>query len=152
MDISASGITLIKNFEGLMLKAYKDIAGVWTIGWGSTRYADGKPVQPGDILVNRACADDLFLVTLKSFVNAVNRLVKVPVTQNQMDALYSFHYNTGALAQSTLLKKLNVGDYEGAAVQFLVWNKITDPHTGKKVVSDTLVKRRAKEQKLFLTK
>ena len=148
---SASGIKLIEGFEGLMLTAYQDRAGIWTIGWGSTRYANGKPVKKGDKLVNKACADDLFKVTLKEFENDVNRLVTVPLNQNQFDALVSFHYNTGALAVSTLLKKLNAGDYNGAAAQFLVWNKITDPKTGKKVIYDVLVNRRKKEQKLFLT-
>lgn len=147
---SAAGIALLKQFEGLRLKAYKDIAGVWTIGYGSTFYANGKRIKPGDDLLTATCAEDLLRVTLASFERAVNRLVIMPLTQNQYDALVCFHFNTGALASSTLLRKLNTGDYAGAAAQFAAWNKITDPVTGKKVVSDTLVKRRAKEQKLFL--
>jgi lysozyme len=151
LTISAAGLALLKDFEGLRLKAYQDIAGVWTIGYGSTFYANGNRIKPTDKLVNKECAEDLLRVTLKGFERTVNRLVTVPLSQNQYDALVCFHFNTGGLASSTLLRKLNKGDYAGAAEQFLVWNKITDPKTGKKVVSDTLVKRRAKERKLFLT-
>lgn len=77
----------------------------------------------------------------------------MPLTQNQFDALVSFSYNEGAGAfeESTLLHKLNLKDYNDAADQFLVWNKITDPKTGEKIVLDTLVKRRAQERKLFLS-
>jgi lysozyme len=154
MNISTNGIALIKSFEGLRLKAYKDSAGVWTIGWGSTKYANGNAVKSIDTLVNRECADDLFEVTLKEYVNAVDKAVKVPLNQNQFDALVSITYNVGVgiTLNSTLFKKLNAGDYAGAADQFLVWNKITDPKTGAKVPYDVLTKRRAKEQALFLKK
>lgn len=135
-----------------MLKAYKDVAGVWTIGYGCTRYANGNGIKPTDILLNKECATDLLVVTLKDFERTVNRVVTVPLSNNQYDAVLSFHFNTGALPSSTLLRKLNAGDLIGASLEFLKWNKITDPETGKKVVSDALVKRRAKEQKLFLTK
>ncbi|WP_183560703.1 lysozyme [Mucilaginibacter sp. SP1R1] len=152
MTISDNGINLIKGFEGLVLHAYKDIAGVWTIGYGSTRYANGNRVVPGGELANESQAADLLKHTLGTYVQAVHDSVKVPLNQNQFDALVSFTYNlgAGALASSTLLKKLNAGDYNGAADQFLVWNKITDPKTGAKVVSDALVKRRKAEQVYFL--
>lgn len=148
--LSAAGLALLKQFEGLRLKAYQDIAGVWTIGYGSTRYANGNAIKPGDKLVNMECAEDLLLVTLKDFERTVNRVVTVPINQNQYDALVCFHYNTGGLASSTLLRKLNKGDYAGAAAQFAAWNKATDPATGKKKAIDALTKRRATEQKLFL--
>ena len=142
---------MIKGFEGLWLKAYQDVAGVWTIGWGSTRYANGTRVKKGDVLLNRECADDLFDRTLAPFEDVVNRAVKVPLTQNQFNALVDFAYNVGdgALEISTLLKRLNAGDYEGAAEQFLVWDEVTDPATGKRVVNEDLVKRRQKEKALF---
>lgn len=153
MKISDNGLNLIKNFEGLRLEAYRDKAGVWTIGYGSTRYHDGKHVAPGDKLGSEEQATALMLNTMPPFEEAVNRLVKVPITQNQYDATLSFTYNegTGALAESSLLVLLNEKDYEGAAEHFLIWNKITDPKTGKKVICDTLVKRRKKESELFLT-
>jgi lysozyme len=153
MQLSNYGETTIKAFEGLRLDAYRDSAGVWTIGYGSTRYHDGKAVKPGDKLANETQADALFRNTLSQYENAVSSFVKVPLTQNQFDALVSFAYNegTGALEESTLLRKLNEKNYEEAAGQFLVWNKITDPKTGEKVVLDTLVKRREQERQLFLS-
>lgn len=148
---SPAGIELLKDFEGVRLKAYQDTAGVWTIGWGSTRHADGTPVKKGDTLASIAAANTLFTITMSRFAAEVKRLVKVPLTQNQFDALVSFNFNTGALASSTLLKLLNKSDFAGAANEFPKWNKITDPKTKAKIVSGTLVKRRAAERKLFLT-
>ena len=80
----------------------------------------------------------------------MNNHVKVPLTQGQFNALADFTYNEGdgALQKSTLLKKLNAGDYEGAAEQFLVWDEVIV--NGKKVVNDDLVKRRQKEKAMFL--
>jgi lysozyme len=148
---SKGGLELIKGFEGVRLKAYRDTAGIWTIGWGSTRWANGTPVKKGDKLVNIDCADDLFDLTLQSYVDDVRSLVKVPLTQNQFDALVSFQYNTGGLEGSTLLKKLNGRDYQGAADQFMLWDKVTDPITRQKKPFEVLTERRTKEQKLFLT-
>jgi lysozyme len=150
--ISNHGIAIIKNFEGLRLHAYQDIAGIWTIGYGSTRSVDGKPVKKGDQLATEVEAEKLFTITLDTFITAVNRSVKVLLTQNQFDALISFTYNvgTGAMAKSTLVKKLNLSDYAGAAEQILVWNKITNPQTGKKQPSKTLTNRREQERALFL--
>jgi lysozyme len=152
MNLSENGFEVIKGFEGLRLSAYRDTAGVWTIGYGSTRYHDDKPVKPGDKLANAAQADALFANTLGQYEGSVNSNVHVPLTVNQFDALVSFCYNegTGALHGSTLLRLLNAKDYAGAADQFLVWDKITDPQTQKKVVCDALVKRRKAERFLFL--
>jgi lysozyme len=153
MKLSQNGFKIIKNFEGLRLTAYRDVAGVWTIGYGSTRYHDGKQVKPGDRLASEAQADALFRNTLGQYVNAVNQFVKVPLTQNQFDALVSFTYNEGigALEESTLLVKLNEKNYGAAAIDLLAWDKITDPKTGQKIVWDTLVQRRKEESKLFLS-
>lgn len=153
MQLSETGFKIIKNFEGLRLTAYRDVAGIWTIGYGSTRYHDGKAIKPGDRLANAAQADALFCNTLGQYEEAVNQDVKVALSQNQYDALVSFTYNegTGALKGSTLLKVLNDSDYIGAAAHFLTWSKITDPHTGQKVVCETLVERRHEEGRLFLT-
>ncbi len=151
MQLSNHGEAVIKNFEGLRLAAYRDTAGVWTIGYGSTRYHDGKAIKPGDKLASEAQADALFRNTLGQYVDAVNQKVKVPLTQNQFDALVSFTYNTGTASGKTLFEKLNAKDYAGAADQFLAWDKITDPHTGNKIVCDILYKRRAEERTLFNT-
>jgi lysozyme len=153
MKLSGNGCKLIKNFEGLRLSAYRDVAGVWTIGYGSTHYHDGKRVKPGDKLATETQADALFRNTLGQYEQAVNQFVKVPLTQNQFDALISFSYNAGAgaLKNSTLLGKLNEKDYESAAAHFLAWDKITDPKTGEKILCDTLVQRRKEESRLFLS-
>src|ERR1700744_5187183 len=95
MKISEQGIKLIKDFEGLRLRAYRDVAGVWTIGYGSTRYHDGKLIKPGDKLASEKEADALFKNTLGQYEYAVNKYVKAPVNQNQFDALVSFTYNEG---------------------------------------------------------
>lgn len=153
MILSKQGKNLIKHFEGLRLNAYRDSAGIWTIGYGSTRYQDGRAIKPDDKLPNEFQADALFEDTLRKYVNAVNEFVKVELTQNQFDALVSFTYNEGtsALKGSTLLNKLNAGDCPATADQFLVWNKITNPTTGQKIVLDALVKRRQRERQLFLS-
>jgi lysozyme len=153
MQLSENGFKIIKNFEGLRLAAYRDVAGVWTIGYGSTRYQDGREIKPGNTLTSEVQADALFRNTLCQYEDAVNRLAKAPLTQNQFDALVSFTYNegTGALEGSTLLVKLNEKNYNEAAAHFLAWDKITDPKTGKKIICETLVQRRKEESQLFST-
>lgn len=150
MKLSNAGIALIKGFEGLRLNAYRDSAGVWTIGYGSTRYHDGKAVKPGDRLLNEAQASALLNNTLGEYEDAVNKYITVPLTQNQFDALVSLTYNEGpgALRGTTIANKLNKKDYAGAADQFLVWNKITV--NDKKVICEDLVERRKAERALFL--
>lgn len=150
MKLSDHGFAIIKKFEGLRLSAYQDAAGVWTIGYGSTKYQDGTIVKQGDRLNDQMQAETLFKTTLTAYENAVLHKITVPVTQNQFDALVSFTYNTGTASGKTLFKKLNAKDYQGAADQLLLWNKITDAATGKKLVCDTLTKRRQQERALFL--
>ncbi|WP_347709332.1 lysozyme [Acinetobacter sp. NIPH1876] len=141
------GLDLIASFEGTKLKAYDDGVGVWTIGIGTTVYPNGVKVKKGD-----SCTLDqaktYFAHDLKRFEASVNNLVKVPLSQNQFDALVSLVYNIGSgnFASSTLLKKLNAKDYAGAADQFPRWNK-----GGGKVMKG-LVRRRAAERVLFLKK
>ena len=141
-QISAEGINLICSFEGLELKAYLDSANIWTIGYG-TIIRNGVKVKKGDTCTIEQ-AKAYMASDLKSFEAAVNK-VKVPLNQNQFDALVSLTYNIGvnAFAKSTLLKKLNAGDYKGAAAQFDVWNKV------KGKVVQGLLNRRTKERKLF---
>ncbi|MBN3006243.1 lysozyme [Chromobacterium alkanivorans] len=141
MNISANGVKLIQQFEGLRLKAYQDAVGVWTIGYGHT----GPDVTPG-LVITQAQADALLARDLSRFEAGVTRLVQVPLNQNQFDALVSFSYNLGlgSLQNSTLLRLLNQRDYAGAAAQFPRWNK-----AGGKVLPG-LTRRRAAEQALFL--
>ncbi|HAS1047769.1 TPA: lysozyme [Enterobacter cloacae] len=146
MQTSDKGIALIKQFEGCKLTAYQDSVGVWTIGYGWTQPVDGKPIRAG-MTIKQETADRLLKTGLISYESDVSRLVKVGLTQGQFDALVSFTYNLGArsLSTSNLLRKLNAGDYAGAADEFLRWNK-----AGGKVLNG-LTRRREAERALFLS-
>lgn len=140
MKISKKGLDLIKTFEGLGLKAYKDSVGILTIGYGST----GSHVKPGMVITIEQ-AEELLKQDMSRFEKGVNDLVKVPLTQNQFDALVSFSFNLGLgnLKSSTLLRKLNASDYSGAASEFLRWNR-----AGGKVLNG-LTRRRQAEKDMF---
>jgi len=142
--ISKSGIELIKQFECFREEAYLCPAGVWTIGYGHT-----KDVCEGD-RITREKAIEYLRADLNHAENAVRNNVKVPLTQNQYDSLVSFVFNIGvnAFKNSTLLRKLNSGDYTGASEEFQRWNKVTTD--GEKKVCNGLIKRREKEKAYFL--
>lgn len=149
MQTSDKGIALIKEFEGFRSKAYPDPktgGAPWTIGYGTTKYQAGRPVKSGDSVTTGQA--ELYLRNdVKQFESSVSSLVKVPLSQCQFDALVSFAYNLGAtnLAKSTLLKKLNAGDYKGAADEFLKW---VSPGSS---VEAGLRRRRTAERSLFLS-
>lgn len=145
MRASQACIDLIHRFEGFRANPYLCPAGVPTIGYGSTRYADGRPVTLSDSPITQVQADQIMRETLKEYEGAVNRYVQVPTTQGQFDALTDFAYNAGAknLLASTLLKKLNASDYDGAAAQFMRWIYAD----GKALPG--LLRRREAERKLF---
>ena len=144
-DISSNGYAIIKESEGLRLQSYLDTGGVWTIGYGTIKYPSGVMVKKGDV-ITQAQAEQYLMNDSKWVDSALDKYIKVPVTQNQFDALASFVYNIGetAFKTSTLLVKLNAGDYVGAANQLDRW--VND--NGKKIQG--LVNRRAKEKALFL--
>ena len=141
MKTSPKGISLIKEFEGLSLDAYLCSAGVLTIGYGHTG-----GVQKGDRITAKK-AEELLQDDLKKFENGVLRLVRVPLNQNQFDALVAFAFNLGVgnLGKSTLLRKLNDRDFRGAAAEFVKWNKAG----GKELAG--LTRRRIAEAELFST-
>jgi lysozyme len=146
MNPSAQCVTLVKHFEGLFLKAYLCPAKVWTIGYGHTglKHNDGT-VKRGRKITSEQ-ADVLLAADLtEKYAPDVRKLVKVPLKQHEFDALVSFHFNTGALGKSTLLKKLNQMDKGGAALEFMKWTR-----GGGKVLPG-LVRRRKAEQYLFNT-
>lgn len=152
MNLSQAGYDLITSFEGYLkpqpdgsCKAYKCPAGVWTCGYGCT-----EGVGP-DTHWSREQADEAFKRELTKHEKIVSKLVTVDLTQGQFDALVSFSYNCGGLAKSTLLKKLNKGDYDGAANEFRYWTKANDPKTGKRVELRGLVRRRKAESALFVS-
>lgn len=140
MKTSDAGIALIEEFEGFEALAYQDSVGVWTIGWGHTA-----GVTAGD-RVTEEMATDMLQSDLAWAEAAVSNSVKVPLNQDQFDALVSFTFNLGAaaLANSTLLRLLNSGDYAGAAGQFGRW-----VYAGSTVLPG-LVSRREAERALFV--
>ena len=152
MNLSATGLRLISEFEGLYLTGYLCSAGRPTIGWGHTGSVDGVPVRAG-MVITKEKAIELLAADMVSFEDSVKSLTKIEPTQNQFDALVSLAFNigAGALGGSTLLRMFNAGKIQGAADQFLVWDKYTDPRTGEKKVSAGLVRRRKSERHLFLT-
>lgn len=160
MKTSAKGIALLHSFEDLRLRAYPDPktgGEPWSIGWGNTQYMDGRKVKKGDV-ITKAQADEDFLFDLQDFERQVTDAVKVPLTQGQFDALVSIVYNVGPGNKykdgiirlkdgrpSTLLRKLNAGDYRGAADQLDAWI------SKGSAVENGLRRRRAAEKALFLS-
>lgn len=129
MMLGKAGEALIKQFEGCAKKrpdgkfeAYPDPGtggDPWTIGWGST----GKDIRKGLIWTQAQC-DERFARHVQEFVRDVNTaLAGAPTTQNQFDALVSFHYNTGAIHKATLTKLHRAGKFDAAAAEFLRWNR-----------------------------
>lgn len=143
MNISQVGVNLIKSFEGLVLHAYKPVPTerYWTIGYGHY----GSDVREHDKITSQQ-AEEMLKQDLKVYAYSVSQNVKVKINQNQFDALTSFCYNVGkeGLRTSTLLKKLNAGDFSGASKEFEKW-----VHGGGKVLPG-LVTRRKAEKALFL--
>ena len=140
MKIGQKGFDLIKEFEGCRLEAYLDAIGIPTIAYGHTG-----GVKLCD-KVTQEEADELLHGDLLNAEECVTKWVKVRILQEEFDALVSLVFNIGCgnFRTSTLLKLLNVCDFNGAADQFLVWNK-----AGQKTLPG-LVRRREAERKLFL--
>ncbi len=137
------GLALIKESEGLRLSTYLDAVGKPTIGYGHL-------IRPGETFngpISQQQAEALLRKDLVDTEQGIAKAVRVSITQGQFDALASFVFNLGAgrLRSSTLLRKLNAGDYAGAANQFLLWDK-----AGGKPLKG-LTKRRQAERKLFLS-
>jgi lysozyme len=118
--VDKAGLAFIAGFEGLRLKAYKDIGGVWTIGYGHTG-----GVRPGHV-ITRERAMRLLKTDVSGAEAAVHKYVDVGLNQHRYNALVSFVYNCGAGAfrSSTLLRRLNAGDYGQVPSQLLRWNKV----------------------------
>ena len=142
MRTGRDGVELIRHFEGCRFDAYLCPAGVWTIGYGHT--AD---VKEGDS-IDQEAAEAFLIEDLEKFEQAVMRLVEVPLTQQQFDALVSWTFNLGAgnLAESTLLRKLNNYQYAEVPEQTMRWVR-----AGGQVL-DGLVRRRAAEAAMFQNK
>ncbi|WP_145562995.1 lysozyme [Yersinia canariae] len=145
MQISESGINKLKVEEGERLTGYKDSRGIPTVGVGHTGVVDGKPVTVG-MVITKDKSSELLRSDLSWVEKSIATNVKVPLTQNQYDALCSLIFNIGptAFANSTVLKRLNAGDYKGAADAFLMWKK-----SGNDL--NILLPRRQRERALFLS-
>jgi lysozyme len=124
MRMSADGRAQLIRREGFRTKAYKDSVGVWTIGVGHTSAAGEPRVTPG-LVITRQEVDEILSRDLRQYEDAVSAAVRVPLTQGQFDALVSFCFNigTGGFRKSTVVRRLNGGDYKGAAAAFMMWNK-----------------------------
>lgn len=156
MKPSSECFALIKKWEGLhkklpdgRIQAYKDPVGIWTIGYGSINHLDlNRPILKGDIITTEK-AERWLEIEVEEKAEDVERLCKVSLKQCMFDALVSFTYNIGigAFGESTLLRKLNKGDYEGASREFDRWVHGTD--NGSRVVLPGLVNRRNEEEALF---
>jgi len=144
---NSAGRSIIKAAEGKRLTAYLCPAGKWTIGWGST-----SGVKRGMVITEHE-AELRFAADVENAESDVCALVTVPLNENQLSALVSFVFNFGAekLRTSTLLKKLNAGDYAGAAKEFPRWKYSYIPKLKKSVPLDGLVKRRKAEMEVFLS-
>lgn len=142
MKTSSKGISLITSFEGYRSKAYQCSAGVWTIGYGTTRYPNGKAVKSGDTCT-KAQAKTYFANDLVKFETVVGKALKVQVTQNMFDAMVSHAYNCGN--SNAIAYYLNKDDITNALKYCL------KPNTAKGIVLAGLTRRRKAEQDLFKT-
>lgn len=144
MKVSSKGLELIKEFESFSSVAYLCSAKKATIGYGNTFWEDGTPVKIGD-QISKERAETLLKHVVDNFSVAVEVDIKIEVTQNQFDAMVSLAYNIGlgAFRNSTLLRKVNVGDFIGASLEFPKWNR----SGGKPLLG--LTRRREREKLLF---
>lgn len=152
MTVSQQGVDLIKGFEGLELEAYKDIAGIPTIGYGATQYEDGTPVKMGDVITLNQ-AETLISIDVARRARNISEVIGfLYLTQNQFDALVSLAYNIGlgAFKSSTVLKRVRANRNDPTIKDaFLMWNKTTI--NGEKKVSPGLVNRRTKEAEYYFS-
>ena len=137
---SDAGLTSTKNFEGCRLSAYADQGGVWTVGYGHT----GPGVHAG-LTITQDQADTFLISDVAGAVACVNRLVTSSIVQCQFDALVDFTFNLGCacLANSTLLRAVNAGEFDGAANEFLRWDHVSG------MVVPGLLRRRQAEAQMF---
>ena len=147
MTINKATIDLVKSFEGLRLKAYKDAVGVLTIGYGTTAAAGVGIVPHLGMTITEAEAETYLMRALEKFADKIRPKITAPINDNEFGAFLSLAYNVGpgAFAKSSALRKFNAGDKAGAANAILLWNK-----AGGKVLKG-LVRRREAERALFLS-
>lgn len=148
-SVGPPGVAVIKRFEGCerrradgLVEAYPDPAtggAPWTIGWGAT----GPEIGPGTVWTQAECDARLERDLVRYAADVSQAIGDAATTQNQFDALVSFHYNTGAIGRATLTRKHVAGDHVGAAREFARWNR-----AGGRVLRG-LTRRRAAEAELY---
>ena len=144
LTTSERGRAFITDWEGRHLKAYRDVAGIWTIGVGHT----GHEVREGLVWTLEQC-DHALRADLFEAERDIQECVTAKLTQSQFDALVSWQFNTGGLRGSTLLKRLNAGQFDKVDDEMRRWNKATQ--NGKKVAVRGLTARRLSESELWAT-
>ncbi|ARQ95206.1 endolysin [Bacillus phage BeachBum] len=143
MSVSQTGVELVKHFEGCYLKAYQDVVGVWTIGYGNTQKENA---YRGNV-ITQAKADQLLMQDLNSHMRVPKEDITVDLNQNQYDALCSFAFNLGAYIfrnNRNLLDAINSGNWNEASRIMNLFNR-----AGGKVYAG-LVRRRKAETELML--
>ena len=147
-QISQSGLSLIKRFEGVKLKPYLCPAGIPTISIGCTYYEDGTKVRMTDAPISEARATDIFLNVIKHYERSVDSFCRDDINQNQFDALVSFCYNLGAgsLKSSTLLKKVNANPND-----LLISKEFAKYKYSNGKISQGLINRRQAESELYFS-
>lgn len=152
MDISRRGLDFIKRKEGYFSRAYLCPAGVWTIGWGSIRWDAHTPVKPGDTCTEEQ-AERLLLKEVQRVEDAIDRAVKVQMSQGMFDALVSWGYNVGigwitgkGHPQATLIKKLNRGEYDAVPSELLKFCRTT----GGKRLEGLYLRRQEEVRELWM--
>ena len=144
--INQAGIDLIKQWEGCKLKAYKDVAGIWTVGYGLTSRAGFIEVGPDTVLTQEE-ADYYFEKVVDDFASKIKPMITSPINENEFAAFVSLAYNigVGAFKRSSALKRFNAGEKDRVTEAIRMWKK-----AGGKTVQG-LVNRREAEVALFLT-
>jgi GH24 family phage-related lysozyme (muramidase) len=124
MKMSPYGRARLMSREGKKNRAYRDTKGIWTVGVGHTAAA-GAPIPVPGMTITDAQVDAILAGDLPHYENLVSRAVHVPLTQGQFDALVSIAFNVEAAfsQKSSIVKRLNAGNYRGAADAILLWNK-----------------------------
>ena len=145
MQINQAGLKLLKSFEGWRGRAYKDVTGVWTIGYGHTSRAGPPAVVPG-LTLSREEGEAILLRDLRMFADAIRPHIKVPLNDNQFSALLSFAYNVGPtnFKRSSVLRYVNQKRFAEVPGRLALWTK-----AGGTVLRG-LSRRRAAEGALFL--
>ena len=145
--IGAAGVSNIQTYEGVRTTAYQDPVGIWTICYGHT----GPEVKRG-LRLSRTQCDTILMDDIRKHRNGLQRCLERPLNQNQSDAVVSFAFNVGVTntCKSTLVRKINAGDMDGAAREFPKWRYVSTPRGP--VALPGLIKRREAEQVLFLSR